>query len=272
MESALTSNKSSTFPKEETKEKFIAAIKDILMQSLVIVLIILFWEIAPRTGTVNPDYLPPLSEVLKMGWSMIESGELWDHFSISITRSLNGFVLALIFGIPIGLLIGWYPLVRDIFNPLFEIYRNTSTLALLPIFILFLGIGEESKVALIFYACTAEIIIQTISGVKNVDPLLIRAARSMNVSSIRIFMKVIWPAALPIIFVGIRMAASGCVLILVAAEMIGARSGLGQLILSSQYNFETEKMYVGILSITCLGLLINAVLKLVEKRLLKWKE
>src|SRR5690606_29174748 len=134
------------------------------------------------------------------------SGELWHHFSTSILRSIYGFLLALVVGIPLGLLIGWYPLARELLNPAFEVYRNTATLALLPVFMLMLGIGEASKIAIVFYACTAEILLQTIAGVKHVEPLLIKSARSMNVSSFKLFTKVIFPAALPTIFVGIRMA------------------------------------------------------------------
>jgi NitT/TauT family transport system permease protein len=271
MESALTERKITVNAPLNWRTSLANQSKDLFLQSLSILLVILFWEIAPRTGVINPEYLPPLSHIFQEGWNMILSGELWHHFSASITRSLYGFALAIIVGLPLGLLIGWYPLFREIFNPLFEIYRNTSTLALLPIFMLLFGIGEESKIVIVFYACTAEIIIQTISGVKNVDPLYIRAARSMNLSSFQIFIKIILPAALPIIFVGIRMAATGCVLMLVAAEMIGARSGLGHLIISAQYNFQTPKMYVGILSITCLGLLVNFILNKIEKRLLRWK-
>lgn len=240
-------------------------------QSIVLVALFLFWEIAPRIGIVNPEYLPPFSSALRAWWEMLISGELWHHFSTSILRSIYGFLLALVVGIPLGLLIGWYPLARELLNPAFEVYRNTATLALLPVFMLMLGIGEASKIAIVFYACTAEILLQTIAGVKHVEPLLIKSARSMNVSSFKLFTKVIFPAALPTIFVGIRMAGTGCILVLMAAEMIGAKAGLGYLITYAQYNYEIPKMYAGIITISLLGLLINFVLTSLERRFSRWR-
>ncbi|WP_338452967.1 ABC transporter permease [Niallia oryzisoli] len=261
--------------KNQTKTTWLSifqVLQKLFKQSIVLVGLILLWEIAPRIGMVNPEYLPPLSDALKAWGEMIVTGELWTHFSTSISRSIYGFLLALLVGIPLGLLIGWYPLARELLNPTFEVYRNTATLALLPVFMLLLGIGEASKIAIVFYSCTAEILLQTIAGVKNVDPLLIKSARSMNVSSYKLFTKVILPAALPTIFVGIRMAGTGCILVLMAAEMIGAKAGLGYLITSAQYNYEIPKMYAGIITISLLGLLVNLGLTSLERRFSRWRQ
>ncbi|WP_147532896.1 ABC transporter permease [Bacillus marasmi] len=241
-------------------------------QSIVIISLLLLWEFAPRLGFVNPEYLPPFLQVLDAWREMLITGELWTHFSTSITRSIYGFLLALAVGIPLGLLIGWYPLMNELLNPAFEVYRNTATLALLPVFMLVLGIGEASKIAIVFYACTAEILLHTIAGVKNVDPLLIKSARSMNLSSYKLFTKVVLPAALPTIFVGIRMAGTGCILILMAAEMIGAKAGLGYLITFAQHNFQIAKMFAGILTISMLGLLVNIGLTSLERRVSRWQQ
>ncbi len=255
-----------------TRFAILQVAQKIFKQSIVLVALLLLWEIAPRIGMVNQEYLPPLSEALKAWWEMIVTGELWTHFSTSISRSIYGFLLALVVGIPLGLLIGWYPLAREVLNPAFEVYRNTATLALLPVFMLVFGIGEASKIAIVFYACTAEILLQTIAGVKNVDPLLIKSARSMNVSSYHLFTKVILPAALPTVFVGIRMAGTGCILVLMAAEMIGAKAGLGYLITFAQFNYEIPKMYAGIITISLLGLLVNRILTSLERRFSRWKQ
>lgn len=263
---------------EEPKQKKISSVSifqltaKLFKQSILLIILVFLWEIAPRTGLVNPEYLPPFLEVIKAGGEMVVSGELWTHFSTSITRSVYGFLLALVVGIPFGLLIGWYPLARELLNPTFEVYRNTATLALLPVFMLILGIGEASKIAIVFYASTAEILLLTITGVKNVDPLLIKSARSMNLSAFKLFTKVVLPAALPTIFVGIRMAGTGCVLVLIAAEMIGAKAGLGYLITFAQNNFQIPKMFAGILTISLLGLLVNFGLTSLEKRFSKWKQ
>lgn len=241
-------------------------------QSIVLILIVAIWEIAPRIGVVNAAFCPPFSDVVKAFWQLIITGDMWVEFSASIKRSLAGFSLALLLGIPLGLLIGWYPLIKDLLNPTFEVIRNTARLALLPVFILFLGIGEASKISLIFLACIIPILLNTIAAVKNVDPLFIKSARSMNVSSFKLFVKVILPAAFPTMFTGIRMAGTGCILVLIAAEMIGAKEGLGHLITYSQFNFQIPKMYAGILTISLLGLAVNHGLTLLERRLSRWKQ
>ena len=241
-------------------------------RSIVLIVLVLLWENAPRVGIVNPAFCPPFSDVLKAWWELVISGDLWVEFLASIKRSLAGFGLALVFGIPLGILIGWYPLIKDLLNPTFEVFRNTARLALLPVFILFLGIDEASKITIVFYACIIPILLNTIAAVKNVDPLLIKSARSMNVSSYKLFVKVIFPASFPMIFTGIRMAGTGCILVLIAAEMVGAKEGLGFLITYSQFNFQISEMYAGILTISALGLTLNQGLVLLERRFSRWKQ
>ncbi|WP_437520385.1 ABC transporter permease [Sorangium sp. So ce726] len=229
------------------------------------------WETAPRVGLVEGAFLPPLSEVLATGWQLLQNGQLLSHIKASLSRSLVGFTLAISVGVPLGLAIGWYKGVADALNPLLEVLRNTAALALLPVFLLLLGIGESSKIALVIYSCTWPILLNTISGVRGVDPLLIKSARTMGLSPLQLFRKVILPAAVPTIFVGIRLAGAYSLLVLVAAEMIGAKAGLGYLIIYAQYNFQIPSMYVGILTITALGLTFNHLLMRVERRFTSWK-
>jgi NitT/TauT family transport system permease protein len=237
-------------------------------------LVVLFfaaWELAPRVGLVDRTFLPPLSEVLVDGWRLIGNGQLLVHVEASLLRALTGLTVAILVGIPAGLAIGWYSRVARVVMPLLEIFRNTAPLALLPVFILLLGIGESSKAALIVYSCLWPILLNTISGVHGVDPLLIKAARAMGLSPIRLFFKVILPAAVPTIFVGIRLAGALSLVVLVAAEMIGAKSGLGYLIIYAQYNFQLQDMYVGILTITLIGLVFNRGLMALEQHFTSWK-
>ncbi|WP_340395656.1 ABC transporter permease [Paenibacillus sp. FSL E2-0177] len=244
----------------------------VFKQSIVLVLLFLLWEIAPRAGLVDAAFFPPISEVITALWNLIVSGELFTHFLASIIRSFSGFALALVIAIPLGLLIGWYPLARELLNPVLELFRNTAALALLPVFMLLLGIGETSKITIVLFACTWPILLNTIAAVGNVDPLLIKAAKSMNIKSFKLFLKVILPASVPTIFTGIRMAGTGAILVLIAAEMVGAKEGLGYLITYSQYNFQIPQMYTGILTIALLGLLINQGLTMLERKFSKWKQ
>lgn len=246
--------------------------RKLLKQSIVLVLLALLWEIAPSSGLVDPAFFPPFSDVIRALWDLILSGELFHHFAASMIRSLSGFSLALVIAIPLGLAIGWYPLARELLNPVLELFRNTAALALLPVFMLVLGIGETSKIAIVLFACTWPILLNTIAAVGNVDPLLIKSARSMNISSFKLFLKVILPASVPTIFTGIRMAGTGAILVLIAAEMVGAKEGLGYLITYSQYNFQIPEMFAGILTIALLGLLINQGLSVIERKFSRWKQ
>ncbi|MEU0506611.1 ABC transporter permease [Nocardia sp. NPDC005998] len=233
--------------------------------------LVVVWEAAPRLGLVDEVFLPPFSTVAQAFVDLVQSGEMWEHVSTSLTRSATGFSLALAVAIPVGVAIAWYKPVADFLNPILELFRNTAALALLPVFILILGIGETSKIALVVYASFFPILLNTITGVRTVDPLLIKSAVSLGFSPIRLFQKVILPAALPSIFTGVRMAAASSILVLIAAEMVGARAGLGYLITAAQQNFQIPNMYAGILAISLLGLTFNGVLVALERRLSRWR-
>jgi len=229
------------------------------------------WEFAPRIGLVDKVFLPPFSQVAETFVELIGNGQLWEHVSASLSRALLGFVIAVAVAIPLGIAIAWYRPVAEFLNPILELFRNTAALALLPVFILILGIGETSKVALVVYASTFPILLNTISGVRTVDPLLIKSARSLGLSPVRLFQKVILPASVPTIFTGLRMAAASSILVLIAAEMVGAKAGLGYLITASQLNFQIPEMYAGIVTIALVGLAFNGVIVAVERRLSRWR-
>lgn len=240
-------------------------------RSVLIVALAAWWELAPRLELTDPAFFPPLSEVLAAGWALALNGQLWQHTSASVGRAAGGFALAVLYAVPLGLAIGWYRSLGHFLNPLIELLRNTAALALLPVFILLLGIGEVSKVAMVVYACSWPLLLNTIAAVKQVDPLLIKSARTMGASARQLFLKVILPASVPTIFVGIRLASATSILVLVAAEMVGAKSGLGYLIIYAQYSFLIADMYFGIIAITLIGVVFNALLQVAERRLAAWK-
>ncbi|WP_251060005.1 ABC transporter permease [Streptomyces sp. ISL-100] len=233
--------------------------------------LLLLWESAPRLGLVDRTFLPPFSEVARAWWGLAADGQLADNTRASLARSFSGFGLAVAVAVPLGLLIGWYRPVADLLGPLLEVSRNTAALALLPVFVLLLGIGETSKISIVVYACTWPILLNTISAVRNVDPTLLRLAKSMDLSAPRLFQKVILPASVPVMFTGIRLAGAVSILVLVAAEMIGAKAGLGYLINASQYNFAIPQMYAGIITISAIGVVFNQFLVAVERRLSSWR-
>ncbi|RRQ27508.1 ABC transporter permease [Rhodococcus sp. Eu-32] len=238
---------------------------------LAIAAFLALWELAPRFGLVDEVFLPPFSVVAEAFVELVVNGQLWEHLSASLSRALTGFAVAIVVAVPLGVAIAWYKPVAEFLGPILELFRNTAALALLPVFILILGIGETSKISLVLYASTFPILLNTISGVRTVDPLLIKSARSLGFSPLRLFQKVVLPAAVPTIFTGVRMAAASSILVLIAAEMVGAKAGLGYLITASQLNFQIPNMYAGILAISLVGLTFNGVIVAVERRISRWR-
>ncbi len=240
-------------------------------RSALLLALLALWEIVPRLGLADPAFLPPLSDVLEAGWELALNGQLYDHVGASLFRALSGFLISIVLIVPLGLAVGWYERLGNVLNQLIEVLRNTAPLALLPVFILLLGIGEVSKVTMIVYSCSWPLLLNTSAAVQQIDPLLIKSARTMGATPLQLFRKVILPAALPTIFVGIRLASAAAMLVLVASEMVGAKAGLGYLIIYGQYSFLIPQMYFGILAITTMGLTFNAVLEALERRLTRWR-
>ncbi|MCX7299096.1 MAG: ABC transporter permease [Rhodobacterales bacterium] len=229
------------------------------------------WEIAPRLGWMNPIFFPPLSSVLAALLDLIASGTMGKHIGISLQRAALGFGLAVAVAIPLGFLMGRYTPFEKATDLLVQTLRNTSQFALLPVFVLLLGIGEASKIAITFYAAVFFLLVNTIVGVKSVDPLLLKAARSMGTSDWDLFRKVIFPWAIPFIVAGARLGVKASLFSVIAAEMLAARSGIGYLIQNSQLMLKSADMYAGIITLTIVGLLLNYGLVWMEKRATHWR-
>ena len=243
-----------------------------LLRASVALGLLALWEGLPRIGLVNPNFLPPASDVARTLWRLLVSGELLRHAWVSLDRILLGLALSILVGVPLGIFMGsWKTFERTLDGPL-QAGRQVSAIALFPVFILFFGIGELSKVVIIFWASVWPILLNTTIGVKTVDPVLIRSARSMSAQGATLFCKVVLPAAAPAIFTGVRLGAAYAFMVLVAAEMIGANSGLGFLVLNSQEVFKIPEMYAAIVALAAFGLGVNKLLYHLERRATVWRE
>lgn len=230
------------------------------------------WQISSTQGWVNPSVFPPLDVIVSALWGSLASGALLDDIAISLQRSGIAFAAAVAVGIPLGLVMGQARIVEQALDPLLQFFRQTSALALYPVFILLLGLGETSKVFVIFWATLFPILLSTIGGVKEVDTKLIEMARTYGASRLTIFRRVVLPAAVPAIFVGLRLSATTALLLLIAAEMIGANKGVGFQVMNAQYNFQIPLMFAAILLLALLGLAANAVLVLLQRKICRWSQ
>lgn len=238
----------------------------------VIITFLLLWQVSSTQGWVNPAVFPPLDLIVSALWDGLASGALLDDIAISFQRSGIAFVAAVVVGIPLGLFMGQIRAVEQALDPILQLFRQTSALALYPVFILLLGLGETSKVFVIFWATLFPILLATIGGVKDVDKKLIEMARTYGAGPLTIFRRVILPASVPAIFVGLRLSATTALLLLIAAEMIGANKGIGFQVMNAQYNFQIPLMFAAILLLAFLGLAANALLVLLQRKLCRWSQ
>ncbi|WLR95269.1 ABC transporter permease [Shinella zoogloeoides] len=249
-----------------------AAVSPFIARYGLVIAFLALWQISSTQGWVNPSVFPPLDVIASALWDSLSSGALVDDIAISLQRSGIAFAAAVAIGIPLGLVMGQARIVEQALDPLLQFFRQTSALALYPVFILLLGLGETSKVFVIFWATLFPILLSTIGGVKEVDRKLIEMARTYGASRLTIFRRVVLPASVPAIFVGLRLSATTALLLLIAAEMIGANKGIGFQVMNAQYNFQIPLMFAAILLLALLGLAANAVLVLLQRKLCRWSQ
>ena len=232
---------------------------------------ILIWQLAGSTGLVNPLFLPTPFAISRAIWQLATSGALWHHLSYSILRIGMGWILGTIAGIIVGFAIGLSSLARGegitFISALFPIPK----IALLPLLILWLGIGEEPKIATIALGVFFSTAISVYSGVDAVPRNLIRMAQSFNVPFQAIVRRVIWPGALPSILAGFRITASIALLLVVSAEMIGAEFGIGAFVLQAGNLMQTDQLLAGVVILSLFGLAIGKAINWLETRLLHWR-
>ncbi|MBW9223126.1 ABC transporter permease [Methanothermococcus sp. SCGC AD-155-E23] len=224
----------------------------------------------------NPVVLPPVEEVIKVlinpQISILGTGTLLDNTLVSIKRVLSGFILAGAVGVPLGILMGYYPLVMDLFDIIIELLRPIPPLAWVPLALAWFGMGETSMLFIIFIGAFFPILLNTIAGVKGVPKILIETAQTLGAKEKDILLKVVIPASLPSILTGLRIGAGIAWMCVVAAEMLpGSSAGLGYLIM---YAYSLSRMDVVIacmIVIGIIGLILDRGLRYIEDRYFKWR-
>jgi ABC-type nitrate/sulfonate/bicarbonate transport system permease component len=233
-------------------------------------LLALFWEWLVRSGTVNHVFLPSPVAVLDAFYDLIREGALWTNMFASMKRVLAGYGLGAVLGISLGLLFGWTRILGAFFNPLIELFRPMSAIAIIPLAILWFGIGETPKIFLIMYSTFFPVLLSTMEGVRNADPLFIRAGRTLGAGRFRIIVTVVIPSAAPFIYSGLRISMGIAMIVIVAAEMVAANSGLGWLILDSERTYNTERMIAGIITISIISITVDLLFGKLRSLLFPW--
>ncbi|EXF91225.1 taurine ABC transporter permease [Pseudomonas fluorescens HK44] len=237
---------------------------------LTLIALLTVWWAVTANGLIEPLFLPPPSAVLQKGWLLATTGymdsTLWQHLGASLSRIGLGLGFAVLTAVPVGIAIGHNRIARGILDPLIEFYRPIPPLAYLPLIVIWCGIGELSKVLLIYLAIFAPIAIATATGVRTVDP----AAQSLGATRAQLIRHVILPSALPDILTGVRIGLGVGWSTLVAAELIAATSGLGFMVQSAAQFLVTDVVVLGILVIALIAFAMEMGLRALQRKLVPW--
>jgi taurine transport system permease protein len=267
-------------PKHDSKPRSarlfrLRAVSKHVISAVTVLLLLALWALTTHQGWIKPLFLPA-PEAIGAAAGQAINGELdgeplWVHLITSLLRIVGAFTLAVVLGVPLGLAMGMNQVARGIFDPLIEFYRPLPPLAYLPLMIIWFGIGETSKVLLIFLACFAPVVLAARSGVLSASQDQINAARSMGASRVQVLLYVVLPAALPEILVGLRIGMGVGWTTLVAAEMIAANAGIGQMVLNASNFLRTDVVMMGILLIGILAGIFEFGIRQLERVLVPWK-
>ena len=245
-----------------------------LISSFTIITLIAIWWLVTTLGWIDALFLPSPTAVLQRFNDLFSNGymsiSLWSHIGASLGRIGTALIAAVITAIPVGIAIGRNKIVRGILDPIIEFYRPIPPLAYLPLIVIWCGIGELSKVLLIYLAIFAPIVIATATGVRSVDQAKIRAAQSLGASPMQIIKHVVLPSSLPSILTGIRIGLGVGWSTLVAAELVGASEGLGFMVQSSSQLLATDVVIVGILIIAVIAFILEIGLRRLQRKLVPW--
>lgn len=245
----------------------------ILSGSIGLLLFLGIWEAAVKLGIIDPFFLPAPSQIL-LRMKQLSTGPdavLFDDIKISATRVLAGFLLSTLVGVPFGLIMGMSPLVRATLNPIVSIIRPLPALSWIPLSMLWLGIDEQQKYAIVFMGCFASVLVYTTEATMRVDASLVLAAKNLGARHMQIIRYVILPGALPNILSGLKVVLAIAWTCVISAEMVGANSGLGFRIWTAKEWSDTGQVLVGMLSISLTVLILDILFKGLEGLLLPWQ-
>jgi taurine transport system permease protein len=244
----------------------------IAISALSVVVFLLVWEGACRLGGIDPIFLPPPSAVFNKGSSMVQEGALFHNVLASARRVMMGFLAATVVAIPLGIFLGTSKFARAVFDPILSFLRPLPSMSWIPLSLLWFGISETQKYSIVFMGTVAPCLVYVIEATRSVDPILIRAAQNLGASRWQVMRDVVLPASMPQIMGGLKVILGLSWTCVIAAELVAAREGLGFLIMNGKEYFQTEIVVLGMVMISITVLVTDFVFRLVENRILRWRQ
>lgn len=252
-------------------------LKNFISASLLTAALFVVWHIAIATGVIDNGILPAPLDVLKQLWGNIQQPDFWQRtLFITVKRALSGLAISAVIGIFIGVSLATYlKFAKEYIMPLLHLFEKLNPLALFPLFMLFFGIGDESKVAIVFWVVVWQIAFHTLAGIENVDKEIIKGAKAMGTNRGALLLKVILPASLPEVYNGLKLGAQIAFLFIVSVEMLSSSNlfpGLGGFIMESKKVYNLANVYSGIIIIAIIGIVLTKILDLIGEKLFAWKQ
>ena len=238
--------------------------------AMLVAAMFLLWEVVSRTGLANPVFFPPFSKVVGTLGRMLVTAETWQNVGFTLLRCFSGYFFACAIGIPAGIVMGRSRRAYCLFEPLTEMLRPIPSAAVIPVAILFLGIDDAMKIFVVVYACLWPVLINSLDGVRNIDPVLIETGKTFNLSRRQFLFKIVIPAASPHIVTGMRISLAIALILAITVEMIAGNDGIGFSILDAERSFHFPEMYAGIVLIGIVGYSVNLVFVRLSDRIMIW--
>ena len=229
------------------------------------------WETAADFNLADPLFISSPSRVVAVGWSLLDDPDFWRDVRVSGNEFLVGYGAAIVLGVPLGLISGWYRRAQYLLGPFIDVLNAVPRVTFLPIIILWLGIGIWSKVAVVFLGAVIPIIISTHSGVATSEARFLKVARSFSASELKLFTSIILPGTVPYLFAGLNFGAGRALLGVVVGELYASTAGLGHMIADAGNTFQTDTLFFGILLFTAVGLLVSISLGTIERHFERWR-
>jgi ABC-type nitrate/sulfonate/bicarbonate transport system permease component len=236
-----------------------------------VLLFLIVWQAVASARLIPPLFLPGPLDIVDAFVVLFAQGQIWNDLRVSGEEVLIGFGLAVLMALPLGLLMGWYRRLNYALDPFVSFFYSTPRVALLPLLILWLGIGIWSKIAVVFLGAFFPIVINTIAGVRNLDAGLIRTARSFGATDAQIFRTLALPGSVPFILAGLRLGVGHALIGVVVGELVAAQAGIGLMMAKAGATFQTSKVFAGLIIVAGAGLFLTGILQRIERRFQAWK-
>lgn len=231
---------------------------------------LLIWELVPRLGLVKPLFTSSPSRIAAAAYALMLDG-FWYDIGITLTEFVLGFGLSILVGIPFGIMLGWNRTFQAVFEPFVTTLYSVPRIALMPLIILWLGIGINSKIALVFLGAVFPIIVSVYTGMRTLDDSLVRCARAFGANDRQLLRTVALPSSVPFMVSGVRLGVGRALVGVVVAELVASQAGVGHMMARAGATFQTDKVFVGVIFLAILGLSLTAVLKRLEARFEAWR-